>query len=86
MLQLVLDLTNLFHCLELICIYYYVVDNWFTVDEKPPIAHAKVEIMEGADMKPSDPNGMFSTPRLTQHFFQENATTYLDDSLKCSLN
>lgn len=33
-------------------------DNWFTVDEKPPIAHAKVEIMEGADMKPSDPNGL----------------------------
>uniref|UniRef100_A0ACD5XSS2 Uncharacterized protein n=2 Tax=Avena sativa TaxID=4498 RepID=A0ACD5XSS2_AVESA len=32
--------------------------NWFTVDEKPPIAHAKVEILEGADMKPSDPNGL----------------------------
>ncbi|KAK3152854.1 hypothetical protein QOZ80_2BG0164400 [Eleusine coracana subsp. coracana] len=31
--------------------------NWFTVDEKPPIAHAKVEILEGVEMKPSDPNG-----------------------------
>ncbi|EAY85558.1 hypothetical protein OsI_06931 [Oryza sativa Indica Group] len=33
-------------------------DSWFSVDEKPPIAHAKVEILEGADMKPSDPNGL----------------------------
>ncbi|KAL5203575.1 hypothetical protein ABZP36_008446 [Zizania latifolia] len=33
-------------------------ENWFSVDEKPPIAHAKVEILEGADMKPSDPNGL----------------------------
>uniref|UniRef100_A0A0D9VFA7 SMP-LTD domain-containing protein n=1 Tax=Leersia perrieri TaxID=77586 RepID=A0A0D9VFA7_9ORYZ len=32
-------------------------DNWFSVDEKPPIAYVKVEILEGADMKPSDPNG-----------------------------
>ncbi|KAL5204367.1 hypothetical protein ABZP36_009238, partial [Zizania latifolia] len=28
-------------------------ENWFSVDEKPPIAHAKVEILE-----PSDPNGL----------------------------
>ncbi|CAN6231462.1 unnamed protein product [Urochloa humidicola] len=33
-------------------------ENWFSVDEKPPIAHARVEILEGADMKPSDPNGL----------------------------
>lgn len=33
-------------------------ENWFSVDEKPPIAYARVEILEGADMKPSDPNGM----------------------------
>lgn len=33
-------------------------DGWFSVDEKPPIAHAKVEILEGTDMKPSDPNGL----------------------------
>ncbi|XP_062218903.1 C2 domain-containing protein At1g53590-like isoform X2 [Phragmites australis] len=33
-------------------------ESWFSVDEKPPIAHAKVEIVEGADMKPSDPNGL----------------------------
>jgi hypothetical protein len=38
----------------------YVLENWFSVDEKPPIAHARVEILEGADMKPSDPNGMWS--------------------------
>ncbi|CAD6337154.1 unnamed protein product [Miscanthus lutarioriparius] len=33
-------------------------ENWFSVDEKPPIAYARVEILEGADMKPSDPNGL----------------------------
>nr|CAB3449704.1 unnamed protein product [Digitaria exilis] len=33
-------------------------ENWFSVDEKPPIAHARVEILEGANMKPSDPNGL----------------------------
>ncbi|OEL19411.1 C2 domain-containing protein [Dichanthelium oligosanthes] len=33
-------------------------ENWFSIDEKPPIAHARVEILEGADMKPSDPNGL----------------------------
>ncbi|TVU32312.1 hypothetical protein EJB05_24037 [Eragrostis curvula] len=32
-------------------------ENWFSVDEKQPIAHAKVEILEGVEMKPSDPNG-----------------------------
>jgi hypothetical protein len=51
-----------------------VSGNWFTVDEKPPIAHAKVEILEGADMKPSDPNGMFSTTMTGLTFFQENAS------------
>ncbi|KAL6877582.1 hypothetical protein ACP4OV_012797 [Aristida adscensionis] len=33
-------------------------ESWFSVDEKAPIAHARVEILEGADMKPSDPNGL----------------------------
>ncbi|CAN6453046.1 unnamed protein product [Victoria cruziana] len=32
--------------------------DWFSVDEKRPIAYAKVEIIEAADMKPSDPNGL----------------------------
>ena len=32
-------------------------ESWFTVDEKAPIAHAKVEIVEAADLKPSDLNG-----------------------------
>ncbi|XP_062087211.1 C2 domain-containing protein At1g53590-like [Humulus lupulus] len=33
-------------------------ENWFSVDEKEPVAHVKVEIVEAADMKPSDLNGL----------------------------
>ncbi|XP_068634535.1 C2 domain-containing protein At1g53590-like [Aristolochia californica] len=33
-------------------------ETWFSMDEKRPIAFAKVEILEGADMKPSDLNGL----------------------------
>nr|DAD33858.1 TPA_asm: hypothetical protein HUJ06_012709 [Nelumbo nucifera] len=32
--------------------------GWFSVYEKEPIAYARVEIVEGIDMKPSDPNGL----------------------------
>lgn len=35
----------------------FLPENWFSVDEKDPVAYVKVEIVEGADMKPSDPNG-----------------------------
>ncbi|TYI32499.1 hypothetical protein ES332_A04G067900v1 [Gossypium tomentosum] len=33
-------------------------ENWFTVNENQPRAHAKVEVVEAADMKPSDSNGL----------------------------
>ncbi|KAA8526711.1 hypothetical protein F0562_009060 [Nyssa sinensis] len=33
-------------------------ENWFTVDEKEPVAHAIVEVVEAADVKPSDLNGL----------------------------
>ncbi|XP_022733987.1 C2 domain-containing protein At1g53590-like isoform X4 [Durio zibethinus] len=33
-------------------------ESWFSVDEKQPLAHAKVEIIEASDMKPSDLNGL----------------------------
>ncbi|XP_020251921.1 C2 domain-containing protein At1g53590-like isoform X2 [Asparagus officinalis] len=33
-------------------------EKWYTMDEKAPIAHAKVEIIEAADLKPSDMNGL----------------------------
>ncbi|KAG6483372.1 C2 domain-containing protein At1g53590-like [Zingiber officinale] len=36
-------------------------ENWFTVKEMPPIGYVKLEMLEGADMKPSDRNG-FSDP------------------------
>ncbi|KAL1202401.1 C2 domain-containing protein [Cardamine amara subsp. amara] len=33
-------------------------DNWFFVDEKEPVAHALVEVVEASDVKPSDLNGL----------------------------
>ncbi|KAJ4982422.1 hypothetical protein NE237_033259 [Protea cynaroides] len=33
-------------------------ERWFSVDEKDPIAYARVEIVEAADLKPSDLNGL----------------------------
>ncbi|XP_022860383.1 C2 domain-containing protein At1g53590-like [Olea europaea var. sylvestris] len=33
-------------------------ENWFSIDAKEPIAYAKVEVLEAADMKPSDLNGL----------------------------
>ena len=40
-------------------IIWISAENWFSVDEKEPIAYALVEIIEAADMKPSDLNGWF---------------------------
>jgi hypothetical protein len=42
----------------LLCIY--LTEDWFSVDEKEPVAYAKVEVIEASDMKPSDLNGWFS--------------------------
>ncbi|KAL9262337.1 C2 domain-containing protein [Drosera capensis] len=33
-------------------------DPWFSVDVKEPVGYAKVEVIEGSDMKPSDLNGL----------------------------
>ncbi|XP_024028247.1 C2 domain-containing protein At1g53590 isoform X2 [Morus notabilis] len=33
-------------------------ENWFSVDEKEPVAYAKIEVIEASDMKPSDLNGL----------------------------
>ncbi|KAF6165086.1 hypothetical protein GIB67_000670 [Kingdonia uniflora] len=33
-------------------------ENWFGVDERDPIAYAKLEMIEASDMKPSDLNGL----------------------------
>ncbi|CAN8259359.1 unnamed protein product [Cochlearia groenlandica] len=33
-------------------------ENWFFVDEKEPVAHALVEVIEASDLKPSDLNGL----------------------------
>lgn len=33
-------------------------ENWFSVHAKEPIAHAILEVLEAADMKPSDLNGL----------------------------
>jgi hypothetical protein len=34
------------------------VENWFFVDAKEPVAYALLEVLEAADMKPSDMNGL----------------------------
>ena len=34
-----------------------VIEPWFSVDEKEPVAYAKVEVVEASDVKPSDLNG-----------------------------
>jgi hypothetical protein len=36
---------------------YSTENNWFSIEERPPIAYVKLEILEGTDMKPSDING-----------------------------
>lgn len=36
------------------------IENWFTIDEKQPVAYVLVEVIEAADMKPSDLNGWYS--------------------------
>ncbi|XP_065016458.1 C2 domain-containing protein At1g53590-like isoform X1 [Musa acuminata AAA Group] len=41
-------------------------EGWFTVNVKPPIGYAKLEMLEGADMKPSDFNGL-SDPYVKGH-------------------
>ncbi|KAL6975558.1 acetolactate synthase [Sarracenia purpurea var. burkii] len=35
-----------------------LAEDWFSVDEKEPIGYALVEVVEAADMKPSDLNGL----------------------------
>ncbi|KAL0362552.1 UNVERIFIED_CONTAM: C2 domain-containing protein [Sesamum calycinum] len=35
-----------------------ISENWFSVDAKEAIAHAILEVLEAADMKPSDLNGL----------------------------
>lgn len=35
----------------------HILEDWFSVDEKEPIALARVEVLEASDMKPSDLNG-----------------------------
>ncbi|XP_050368771.1 C2 domain-containing protein At1g53590-like isoform X2 [Argentina anserina] len=42
-------------------------ENWFSVDEKEPVAHLKVEIIEASEMKASDLNG-FADPYVTGQF------------------
>ena len=38
-------------------LHILIPEDWFSVDEKDPIAIARVEVLEALDMKPSDLNG-----------------------------
>ncbi|XP_062011835.1 C2 domain-containing protein At1g53590-like isoform X2 [Rosa rugosa] len=42
-------------------------ENWFSVDEKEPVGHLKVEVIEASDMKACDLNG-FSDPYVKGQF------------------
>lgn len=44
-------------------------ESWFTMDEKHPIAFAKVEIIEAFDIKPGDLSGKFRYVSLVICFF-----------------
>lgn len=35
----------------------WLAENWLFVDEKEPVAHALVEVVEASDVKPSGLNG-----------------------------
>jgi len=48
-----------------------VIECWFSVDEKEPVAYAKVEVIEACDMKPSDLNG-YPLPMIRVSFFFYN--------------
>jgi hypothetical protein len=37
--------------------FHSAENNWFSIEDRPPIAYVKLEILEGTDMKPSDING-----------------------------
>lgn len=41
-----------------------ILEDWFTVKEKHPIGYVKLEMLEGADMKPADLNGRLLLPLL----------------------
>lgn len=47
-------------CVQLLLDKSFVLilsENWFSVDAKEPIAFVILEVLEAADMKPSDLNG-----------------------------
>lgn len=50
-------------------ICFFCLENWFSVDEKEPIAFVKIEIIEGADMQPSDLNGLLFVLRVIFNLF-----------------
>ena len=36
-------------------------ENWFSVNEKEPVAYVRVEVIEASGLKPSDLNGQFTS-------------------------
>lgn len=51
-------------------------EKWFSVDEKEPVAHAIVEVIEAADLKPSDLNGL-ADPYVKGHLGPYRFTTQI---------
>ncbi|XP_074319218.1 C2 domain-containing protein At1g53590-like isoform X2 [Silene latifolia] len=51
-------------------------ENWFSVDVKEPLAYANVEVIEAAEMKPSDLNGL-ADPYVKGHLGQYRFKTQI---------
>lgn len=51
-------------------------EKWFSVDEKEPVAHAIVGVIEAADLKPSDLNGL-ADPYVKGHLGPYRFTTQI---------
>lgn len=48
-------------------------ETWFSMEEKRPIAIAKVEVIEAADLKPADLNGWLLNNSFSQLIFCSGA-------------
>lgn len=61
-------------------------ENWFSVNVKEPVAYVIVEVVEGADMKPSDLNGSSNILPLMYYSFDDFLTSLVNSAHSWSLS